>query len=443
MNDIDPRLKATLDERGQGVRVVSDLAERAIARNRSNRRRELGVAALGAGLVLAVAVPLTWSVVGTTRSSPLPIGPTQPTTSATALPTPPPSTPVRRPLATSKATRPTAIPTLRSTGSPRAADLKPATGPATGTTDVGYVVDGVYREGSRTIMLPTPFRRPDRVAALGQSLLITAGARAAVVGPDGQAVRDLPSLRGPVSIAADRSHALVTDEAGNLLYLDRSGKEVNRLSAAQAGASGWQTVGLVSETAYALFSDQTRSVAWNVRSGGTTTFMGAIGPIDDANARAIVSPSGSSPGDPGYGCQRLVDLPSRRAVWNLCGPLSFTSFSPDGSHLLGYGVTDGPLGKAFAGADGKPNYQQFVVARVDDGQVVLQGGGDGSQATGSVLSGRFAADGWITALVTAANQQRALQRCDLEGQCEVVGEAGTSWVPDIPESAGPYLLSEN
>ena len=74
---------------------------------------------------------------------------------------------------------------------------------------------------------------------------------------------------------------------------------------------------------------------------------------------------------------------------------------------------------------------------------MLQGGGDGSQAIGSVTSARFGTDGSITAQVTAADQQRGLQRCSLEGQCEVVGAAGPSWQPDIPEAAGPYLLAEN
>ncbi|MEP7333106.1 MAG: hypothetical protein ABI692_13560, partial [Terracoccus sp.] len=76
-------------------------------------------------------------------------------------------------------------------------------------------------------------------------------------------------------------------------------------------------------------------------------------------------------------------------------------------------------------------------------RVVLQGGGDGSQATASVTSARFGADGSITAQVTAADQQRGLQRCSIEGQCEVVGAAGPSWEPDIPESAGPFVWAEN
>lgn len=444
MSDIDPELKAVLAERGEGVHVVAGLAERAIGRDRSNRHRELGVAALGAGLVLAVAVPLTWSAASPTGSRPLPVGPSQsttpPTTLPTTLPSPSPSMPGRTPTAP---TSPTAIPTLRSTGSPSAAGLQPATGPVTGTTDVGFVVDGVYREGQRQTKLSAPFQRPDQVSALGDGLLVTAGDRAAVVGADGRTVRDLPSLQGPIIVAADRSHGLVTDQAGNLLYLDSRGKEVARLAAAQGGAAGWRAAGLVGDTAYAVNSDQTSSVAWDVRSARTAMLKGAIGPIDFTGRRAIVTTGGSSPGQPGFGCQQLVDLTTGRTIWNLCGPLTFSSFSRDASYLLGYVATDGPLSQNFADTNGKLPYEQFVVAQADDGQVVLQGGGDGTAATGSVQSARFGADGSFTAQIGAVDQQRDLQRCRLDGRCEVVGAPGPSWTPDIPGSAGPYLIAEN
>ena len=443
MSDIDPELKAVLAERGEGVRVVAGLAERAIARDRSNRHRELGVAALGAGLVLAVAVPLTWSAVTPTGSRPLPVGPSQSTTAPTTLPSPSPSTPPATSGRTpATPTSPTAIPTLRSTGAPSAAELQPATGPVTGTTDIGYVADGVFHEGKRKIRLPAAFRVVNTVSALGDGLLVDAANRVVVLNADGQVVRDLPALQGPIVVAPDRSHALVTDRGGSLLYLDSSGNQVARLAAAKGGAAGWQVAGLAGSTAYAVNSDQTSSVAWDLPSGRTTTIRGAIGPIDTAGRRAIVTASLSA-GAPGFGCQRLVDLPSNRTVWNLCGPLWFTSFSPDGTHLLGRGFSDGQPPELFNGPTGKPLYQQFVVAQADNGRVVLQGGGDGSQATGSVTSARFGTDGSITAQVTAADQQRGLQRCSLEGQCEVVGAAGPSWQPDIPEAAGPYLLAEN
>lgn len=443
MSDIDPELKAVLAERGEGVRVGAGLADRAIARDSSNRHRELGVAALGAGLVLAVAVPLTWSAVTPTGSRPLPVGPSQSTSPPTTLPSPSPSTSTLPSTSgPTTPTSPTTIPTLRSTGAPSAAVLRPATGPATGITDVGFVVDGVYREGQRQTKLSAPFLRPDRVAALGDGLLITVGGRAVVVDAAGRTLRDLPTLLGPIAVTADRSHGLVTDQAGNLLYLDSRGKQVARLAATKGGAAGWQVAGLVGDTAYAVNTDQTSSIAWDVRSTETTTIKGAIGPIDAAGRRAIVTP-GLSPGQPGYGCQRLVDLTSGRTIWNLCGPLWFSSFSPDGSHLLGQGFSDGQPPELSVGPNGKPLYQQFVVAQADNGRVVLQGGGDGSQATGSVRSARFGADGSITAQITAAGQQSDLQRCAIDGQCAVVAAAGASWQPDIPEAAGPYLLAEN
>lgn len=443
MSDIDPQLKAVLAERGEGVHVVAGLVERAIARDRSNRHRELGVAALGAGLVLAVAVPLTWSAAGINRSSPLPIGPTQPTTGPTTLtstsPSTPPSTIGRTPNGSSN---PTAIPTLRSTGAPGAAELQPATGPVTGTTDVGYVVDGVFHEGTRTITLPSAFKRPDPVATLGDGLLVSAGDRTAVLGSDGQVVRDLPPLGVPVWIVSDRSHALVTDRGGNLLYLDSTGKQVARLPAPQGEDPGWQTAGLVGETAYAVGS-QGRSVAWNVRTGATTTIQGAIGPIDATGNRAIIRPPNPAFGQPYLGCQRLVDLASNRTVWNLCGPLWFTSFSADGAFLLGHGSSDGQPPGLGRGPDNKPLYQEFVVARTSDAQVVLQSGGDGSRATGFVTAARFGGDGSITAQVTRADGRRALQRCSIEGRCEVVGTARPPWESDVPESVGPFMLTQD
>ncbi|NUQ32677.1 MAG: hypothetical protein HOP99_07670, partial [Dermatophilaceae bacterium] len=155
MSHFDPELKDALDRRSEGVRVVGDLAERAIARDRSNRRRELGATVLGAGLVLAFAMPV--ASLHRAQGTTIPAGPMQTTTSTTA-PTPTGTTngstvPSSTTPAAGSAT-PTTIPTLRPTGAPDAASLRPASGPVTGTTDIGYVVDGTYHRGAASIRLP-------------------------------------------------------------------------------------------------------------------------------------------------------------------------------------------------------------------------------------------------------------------------------------------------
>src|SRR5689334_13723818 len=113
MSHFDPELKDALDRQSEGVRVVADLAERAIARDRSNRRRELGATVLAAGLVLAVALPVAVASLNRGQGTTIPAGPTQSTTSRTTG-SPEPSQP---PATTAPAT-PTSIPTLRPTGAP-------------------------------------------------------------------------------------------------------------------------------------------------------------------------------------------------------------------------------------------------------------------------------------------------------------------------------------
>ena len=80
MNSIDPRLKDVLDEQGHRVHVsVPDLADRAIARDRRNRRREVALMAAGAALALAIAVPVAVDLVGSNRATQVPApGPSHP-----------------------------------------------------------------------------------------------------------------------------------------------------------------------------------------------------------------------------------------------------------------------------------------------------------------------------------------------------------------------------
>ncbi len=111
MSDIDPELRAALEQSAPEVRVVGDLAGRAIARDRSNRRRELGTALVAGGLVLAVAVPVSLASLGRDSAPPIPTGPTRPPVNPTAPPSP---------------TSPPTPPTSSSTTSPRSATSQPS-----------------------------------------------------------------------------------------------------------------------------------------------------------------------------------------------------------------------------------------------------------------------------------------------------------------------------
>ncbi len=443
MSHFDPELKSALDRQSEGVRVVADLAERAIARDRSNRRRELGGAALAAGLVLAIAVPLGWGAVRGNSPRPLPIGPSVSTTvpadpTRTAPPTTAPTAP------TSAPTTPATIPTIRSTGAPGSAVLAPADGPATATTDVGYVRDGVFHLGPRTIPLGPGLERPSRVALLGDGLLVQAGSRSAVVDANGRTVRNLAQLQGPVEVDPDGRRALVTDADGNLLLLDDTGDELRRLAAARASDAGWTAVHLGPSVAYALTSDRASTLVWDLASGRTSTMKGSVVTVDPLGTRAVVTDPSIPTEDPRHWCQRLVDLESTRTLWTMCGPLTLTSFSADGAHLLGTGFSDGMPPEISNGRTGRPLYQQLVVVRAEDGRVVLQGGGDGALATGWVHRARFGPNGALTIKFGVDGQKRNLQRCTIDGDCEVVGEAGSPWEPDIgPDSDGPYVMAES
>lgn len=427
MSHFDPELRDTLDRQSEGVRVVADLAERAISRDRSNRRRELGAAVLGAGLVLAVALPVTVASLQRDQATTIPAGPTQPPASrATGSPAPtstPPATPAT----------PTSIPTLRPTGAPGAASLQPANDSVTGTTDVGYLVDGTYHQGGTTIRLPDDLRKTDYVARLGDGLLVS--------GPDGHTVVHADGTKGAVIAASqqrprvgdDGAHVLANDAGGNLLYADSSGTTIATLKPRSTSDAGYSPAGLVGTTAYASRPGTGSSVAWDVETGAVRSLEGELSFVNAPAGLGLSFVGGDTAGDGSKSCQMLLDLASGREIWRLCGPLQMLGFSDDGQYVLATGHVDGL----------KPwRFESLAVIRVSDAAIVLQGGGLAADAKDDVKGVRMTADHQLTVQVWNGSR-RDLQRCGLDGRCEVVGAARPLPNPDVPEEAGPYVLSDN
>lgn len=439
MSSHDPDLQELLRRHGEGVRVTGDLAGRAIARDRSNRRREIGAVVVAAGLALAVAVPVTLASLRPGPEGNIPSGPTRPTIGPTTATTPTTSAPTTSAPTTSVAPTPTAIPTIRATGSPAAAVIAPATGGVTASTGLGYVVDGVYVEGSERITLPAAVRRPGTVARLGDGLVIgrTEGG-IVIVSSQGKVVRTLTDLDPNVVVSPDRTHLLTTTGSGDLVYLDATGARVARLRA--EGGAGWGARALAGTTAYAVDSSQTRTVAWDVVTGRTRGLRGAVTAVDPSGRFAVVTPPTVVPGKASTYCQLLLDLRTNATVWTLCGPTYLTRFSPDGAYLLGSGFSDGQPPELSNGPDGKPRYGAVVVVRAADGEVVLQSG-DSSTPAGWVGPGAFTPDGLLVVPVGSGGGRQSLQQCRLDGSCEVVGEGKSSPTPDIPEGPGAYVLA--
>ena len=433
MSDMDQRLKQALEEHTAGVRVVGDLAQRAIARDRANRRRELGTAVLGAGLALAVAVPLAWSSLRPAEVRPMPVGPSE-STSLRSVPTAPPSTPPPT-RASTTAPAPTAIPTLRPTDAPDAVTLASATGAPTASTDVGYVVDGVFHLGGTSIPLPEGLRSPYYVARLGDGLLLSGPDGWVVVGPDGRKGRVIGGAQQPPRVSADLQHVLLNDAGGTLIYADRTGRTLATLAPPSTAGSGYSAAGLVGTTAYAARPDTGASIAWDLVSGRVTPLEGELSSVNPVTGTGIAHLKTNARPDGSNFCHALVDLASGRAFWRLCAPLRLLGFSDDGQYLLGTGHVEGLAPWRFA---------SLVVVRASDGAIVVQGDGSTSDAIYNVVGGaRMSTDQHIT-FQAQNGDRRSLQRCTLDGRCVVVGAARSLPNPQKPEAAGPaYVVAEN
>ena len=429
MSHFDPELKSALDRQSEGVRVVADLAERAIARDRSNRRRELGAAVLGAGLVLAVAVPVAVGSLHRDQGTTVPAGPTQTTTSPTTG-SPAPSSTASTATAPTAPASPTSIPTLRPTGAPGATALRPADGPATATTDAGYVVDGTYHRGATTIRLPQELRSTPWVGRLGDGLLVS--------GPDGYTVVDAAGRKGAViatsqqspRISDDGANVLANDPDGTLVYADSAGTRLATLAPRSKTEAGYYPAGLVGTTAYASRPGTGSSIAWDVETGAVRPVKGELVDVSATARKGLSSVGGAVAADGSKSCTMLLDLAAGREVWRLCGPLQMLGFSDDGRYVLANGHVDGYRDWRFG---------SLVVIRADDGAIVLQAGGPAAGAD-EIVDARMGSDQQLTVQVTNG-ARRALQRCGLDGACEVVGASRPLPNPDVPDEPGPYLVA--
>ncbi|MEW1952163.1 hypothetical protein [Terrabacter sp. NPDC080008] len=447
MSDVDPNLKDVLGDRAARVRVVSNLAERAIERDRSNRRRELGVGALAAGLVLAVAVPVGWAAIGSEGGRALPAGPTVSTSVPTPVrtgvaPTDPNST---NPTATTRPT-PTSIPTLTPDGSAPVRPFRPATGGVTGTTAVPYVVDGVIHDGPRTVKVPAKFQTGQLARVAGGRWLVTGTVTLVSYLLDASGT-SMKRLDGTPKVSSDGTVIVVGDDRGGLAAYDAEGRQIATLGAkaCQCAGTGAQyspglvPVGIVGSTVYAQRGSLGSSLSWDVGTGKTQRIAGHITAVDAAQRTAVIAPDpNTAPKD--Y-CNELRDLDTGLTRWRLCAPILIRSFSSDGSYLLGTGTIDG-IDPSQLSADGKRfRYGTLVVVRTSDAALVLQGGTDPS-GKGSPSTYRLGGDSALTAQVAVTPSQRNLQRCTLDGVCEVVAPARPRNT-DIPDADEPYVLSSN
>jgi hypothetical protein len=436
MNTLDPRLKDVLDERGRGVQVaVSDLADRAIARDRRNRRRELAGMAAAAALALAVAAPVGLDLLGPDRAGQIPAVPSPSVVSTQVTPDPSPTT---------GAPQPQTTPTMQVTGVGDAVRVTLADGAPTATTDLGYVSDSVYTEGSTSIALPAELKNPQSVARLGDGLLAvpTMGGDYVVVDARGRAGKSIATVSAPV-VGDNRSHVAALDRAEDLVYYDSSGTEVARLEAAQCECSteeahgSWQPVGIVGPLVYANRGHDKGHAVWNTATGEVVRAKGTIALFNEEALLALVTAGSDVAGDGDSFCRELVDLNTGTTRWRLCGAVHFTGFSPDGEYLVGTGLMDGIDPERTTG-----KFPGLVVLRTMDASFVLQGGSDGTdQSTRGVGTTRMSRDHSLT-VVTWSSDGIALQRCELNGSCAVITE------PKVALEAGgdpipPYLLSAN
>lgn len=452
MNAMDPRLKDVLEERGRGVQVsVSDLADRAIARDRRNRRRQVAGMAVAAALALAVAVPIGWNSLRPVRLQ-QPAGtsttPAPAPTNQTGTPTPDPSPSASNDNPTpADPTTPVAIPTVIASGDAAPVQLTPATGAATTTTDAGYVVDGIYHEGNRTIPLPAALRQSGHVLRVGDGILVfdpDEGRSYQLLGPTGSLLARIPA--GGVVVAADRQHFLASTLDADLAYYDARGKKLAQLDAStcectiEGSGGGYTPAGLLGTTAYGLAMDGRTTVAWDVVTDQLSRIKGSLSLVGPTGAGLITWPD-RTPETLEDWCQELRDLTSGATLWRLCGPVLLTSFSDDGSHLVGTGHIDGMPDALLD--QGTFRYPSLVVVDASTGQIIAEGGSLEQGSAGSFVSAHLGEGGRLTAQVDGTDGLRSLQVCSLDGSCEVAAPAKPRWSDGYPEGNDPYILAAN
>lgn len=229
---------------------------------------------------------------------------------------------------------------------------------------------------------------------------------------------------------------LTSDANGTLVYSDFTGTRIATRAPSTTGGGPYRPAGLVGPTAYAAALGTTNTwIAWDVERDTVTTFTGGeltyVSP--DGRLGLVYVVARDVKADGSNNCYALVDLATGQPRWRFCGPIRFTGFSADGAYLLGTGHVDGFNPWLF---------ESLVVVDAETGRVVLQGGGLTADAVNQVVGATMTIDQTLTVQVWNGTQ-RSLQRCRLDGSCEVVGAAKPLPNPGVPEAPGPYLLSAN
>jgi hypothetical protein len=450
--DDDPLLRGALEQQGGRVRVGAGLAERAIARDRSQRRRRAGVAALGAGLALAIAVPIVWSAWHPGPPRPVPVGPTsrlpsEPPTGSSA-----PSDDRTRTLPPTGLATPTPVrPTVLVTGGAGATSLQPAPDGPVGSTAAVYLSGGVIHDGERTVPLPKSAASPTGLARTSAGYLVLGvrtqadGTGMLVVGTDGGVLTTRPGITA-VAVSPDREHVLASDYEGNLALLDARGTVVRRLAAstcrcdAGSGASaGYDAVGVFGRTAYASRGFTATTLAWDLDDGTRhiiSADVRAVSPADGSVLVALNGPNDPLPGKPSDFCHELRgrEATPRSTRWRLCGPLLLGGFSDDGRHLFATGTIDG-LPHSQLAPGGTFLNPHVVVVRTSDAGVDLVGGTAFAEVAGTDP------EGVVVGVVVSRNGTSTVQRCGPDGRCTIV--APPLRPPNGDDLFNPYLLSAN
>lgn len=429
MSDIDPRLRTTLGQRAEQVDVTGDLAPRAIALESRAHRRRVATAALGSALALVVAAPVVYSSL---RPGQTPVLPAASTMAQAPTSSTPPATATSEPTP-AETTKPTPRGTIDLKAKPLATAL-PRLGPATGTPDVPYAVDGVLHDGDTQVPLPLKsgiwvLARLDHGGALVRGSHVGDDSPLTVVDGQGNSVARLPGA-SDVAVSADRSHFLASDTAGELTYYTSRGAKVRTKVDPECSpspsipCSGYTPIGLVGDVAY-VRDGSGGSFAWNTATDTTTAIKGVLLDVSATTGLGLVS-NQQNMHDPGNVCSSLVDLETLEARWTACGGLAMSAFSPRAGYIMATRTMDG------AGP------MSVVVVRTEDARIALE------------VSTRTGLGAWSvrmndaeTAVTFSASEgtgpqgpvRNALVRCELTGACTVVGDPRTMEpgvdVPDL------------
>jgi hypothetical protein len=392
MTEIDPRLRTELGHRAGQIDVTGDFATRAIEIETRAQKRRVATAAIGSALALAVTAPLVYSAMTPEATQPVPA------TSSTA--------PVPTTSAPAPTQNPTAIPTFDTGAEPLATAL-PKLGPATGTPDVPYAVDGLLHDGDREIPLPLKtniwsLARLDHGGVLGHGDTET-GTRWFLLDSRG---KELASLAAYQSVVAneDGSRLLVATTDGSLRVLDSRGGALQQMK------SAYTPLAMLGDLAFVQSTDGSDSMVWNTVTGETRTIKGTVRDVNVQRNIALVLEPQVVPNSSEV-CYSIVDVDTLNTASRACGPIAPVAFSPKGTYVLGTGTFDG----------GGP--MSLAVVRVDDGRVALEV----DDSVGSWSARMNEAETGVTFSASesgpATPTNNALVRCDLSGACTVVGDA--------------------